>query len=58
LRQPIALLGEKILDGRNRYRACIAAGYKPYGHDFRKLPAVDPVAYVIRAKARPDHEVA
>jgi ParB-like nuclease domain len=55
LRQPIALLGEKILDGRNRYRACIAAGYKPYGHDFRKLPAVDPVAYVISANIHRRH---
>jgi hypothetical protein len=46
LREPIALWAGKILDGRNRYRACIAAGFRP---NFTHLPAVDPVTYVISA---------
>ena len=46
LREPIALLGGEIIDGRNRYRACLAAGMKP---DFIHLPVVDPIKYVIRA---------
>jgi hypothetical protein len=52
LREPIALLGGEILDGRNRYRACIAAGVKPY---FTHLPLVDPVKYVISVNLRRRH---
>lgn len=33
LREPIELLGKQILDGRNRYRACVAAGVLPESLD-------------------------
>ena len=29
LRDPITMLGEMILDGRNRYLACLEAGIEP-----------------------------
>jgi ParB-like chromosome segregation protein Spo0J len=52
LHEPIKLLGGKIIDGRNRYRACMAAGFKP---DFTHLPAVDPIKYVISANIHRRH---
>jgi len=58
LREPIALWGGgersggQVLDGRNRYRACLAAGIRPR---FEHLPAVDPLKYVISANIRRRH---
>jgi len=34
LREPITLLGSRILDGRNRYRACLKAGVEVRHRDF------------------------
>jgi hypothetical protein len=50
--QSARAVGEKILDGRNRYRACIAAGFRPV---FEHLPFVDPVVYVISANIHRRH---
>ena len=43
-REPVALLDGQILDGRNRYRACLLAGV-----ECRTVPVApdDPVAYVL-----------
>src|SRR5262249_44428526 len=44
LRHPIVLYEDMILDGRNRSRACLAAGVEPVFTPFR---GDDPVAFVI-----------
>jgi ParB-like nuclease domain len=50
LLHPITLHKGKILDGRNRYNAAKAAGYKFTDRDFRELsPSLDPEAFVISA---------
>jgi ParB-like chromosome segregation protein Spo0J len=59
LLEPIVLYQGKILDGRNRYRAAIAAGLKPEVLD-RKTEHSDrlidnPAAYVISANIRRRH---
>jgi ParB-like chromosome segregation protein Spo0J len=55
LRESIILYEDKILDGRNRYRACIEAGVDPtYPKRFAGARA-DAVAFVISANIRRRH---
>jgi N6-adenosine-specific RNA methylase IME4/ParB-like chromosome segregation protein Spo0J len=44
LQEPIELLGDAILDGRNRYRAALAVGATVHTRQFR---GSDPLAYVM-----------
>src|SRR5262249_14365862 len=44
LHEPIVVFEDKIFDGRNRYRACEAAGIDP---TFTAYTGDDPVAYVV-----------
>jgi N6-adenosine-specific RNA methylase IME4 len=52
IREPIVLFEGKILDGRNRYRACIEAGVEP---TFTVYQGDDPIAYVISLNLRRRH---
>src|SRR5262245_1657466 len=52
LNEPIILHEDMILDGRNRYRACLAAGVDP---TFAPYMRNDPVAFVISANIRRRH---
>jgi hypothetical protein len=54
LNEPITLFQGKVLDGRNRYRACTEAGVKPRYHQFSGNEA-DPRAYVISMNIRRRH---
>jgi ParB-like chromosome segregation protein Spo0J len=54
LRTPIQLSGGKILDGRNRYRACLAAGVEP-SINRSESDIGDPIAYVISANIHRRH---
>lgn len=44
LKQSVVLFEEKILDGRNRHRACLAAGVTPH---YEHYQGNDPVGFVI-----------
>src|SRR5262245_35145049 len=50
--EPVVVHEEMILEGRNRYRACLAAGVEPTLTPFR---GDDPVAFVISANLHRRH---
>jgi N6-adenosine-specific RNA methylase IME4 len=52
-REPIVLYHDEILDGRNRYRACMAAGRVDCRFD--KYQGDDPLAFVISANLKRRH---
>jgi N6-adenosine-specific RNA methylase IME4 len=52
LHEPIVVYEDKILDGRNRYRACQAAGTEPA---FTAYTGADPVSYVVSLNLRRRH---
>ena len=45
--EPITLCDDMVLDGRNRQRACHAAGVKPIMVDFSDANEVSPLAFVL-----------
>src|SRR5262249_13714148 len=59
LRESIKLYQGKVLDGRNRYLACLAIGGEPRGHNaivwLADETGFDPVAYVISANIHRRH---
>jgi N6-adenosine-specific RNA methylase IME4/ParB-like chromosome segregation protein Spo0J len=52
LHEPIVRYEGRILDGRNRYNACIAAGIEP---EFVDYTGADPVAYVVSLNLKRRH---
>lgn len=52
LRNPIVLLDRMILDGGNRYRACVEAGVAP---QFTQYEGTDPVGFVLSANLHRRH---
>ena len=54
-RVPITWWGEKLLDGRNRYRACIELGIEPEEEELDEELVPDPVAWVISTNLHRRH---
>jgi ParB-like chromosome segregation protein Spo0J len=54
LHEDIVLYKGKILDGRNRYRACLAAGVPPLTYNADSF-ITDPAAYVVSANVHRRH---
>jgi len=52
LRTPILLFDDQILDGRNRYRACLLAGVEPVTSEFA---GEDPLQFVLSANLHRRH---
>lgn len=52
LMEPITIHHDKILDGRNRHRACAAAGIEPR---FRDYDGDDPLAFVVSMNVQRRH---
>jgi hypothetical protein len=52
LNEPVIMHKGRILDGRNRYRACQSAGVDPR---FREFEGTDPVAFVVSANVHRRH---
>jgi N6-adenosine-specific RNA methylase IME4 len=52
LHEPIVVYEDRVLDGRNRLRACTAAGVEP---TFTAYTGDDPVAYVVSLNLRRRH---
>src|SRR6516225_974079 len=52
LHEPIVVYEDRILDGRNRYRACEAAGVEP---TFTVYQGDDPISYVVSLNLRRRH---
>jgi N6-adenosine-specific RNA methylase IME4 len=52
LREPIVTYEGKVLDGRNRLRACVETGTEP---TFREVDGIDPLAFVLSANLQRRH---
>ncbi len=52
-REPVVFFQDKILDGRNRHRACEALGIEPESCELEEC--IDPVAYVLSANLHRRH---
>jgi ParB-like nuclease domain len=55
LHEPIMLYEGAILDGRNRYRACLKAGVPLMKFNFDEYKGSDPVAFVVSKNLKRRH---